>query len=75
MATKEPFGLVTAASPSLNRENLVNGVASTIHKSADAMQEAATVACDSRDSNLVWQLVNTERMLRRLASNLQRQYK
>jgi hypothetical protein len=75
MTTKEPFGLVTAAAISPNREKLVNGVASTIHKSADAMQEASTVACDSRDPHLVWQLVNTERMLRRLASNLQRQYK
>jgi hypothetical protein len=75
MATKEPFGLVTAASPSLNRENLVNGVASTIHKSADEMKDAAVIACESKDANLVWQLVNTERMLRRMAVNLQRQYK
>lgn len=75
MTTKEPFGLVATVATSPNREKLVNGVASTIHKSADAMQDAAVAACEARDANLVWQMVNTERMLRRLASNLQRQYK
>lgn len=76
MASKEPFGLTAvAASPSTSREKTIDGVASAIHKSADMLQEAAVTACDSKDIHLVWHMVNTERMLRRMASNLQRQYK
>jgi hypothetical protein len=70
MAIKSEYPAVVPA-----RSNTVDEVISAIHKSASMMTEAATTACDARDPHLVWMLMNSERTMRRMASNLSRNFK